>query len=243
MIVTSSPFLGPLRLRRSLARSCAARFARPNKRTCSQERKQLPRKKRKARWEDGNILLWPKASDKKTQTTSKTFLEKRVSMELITMTLLWTLEISIQNKKKNITYEIIMQENQISHVFRNFPVYGTTLTEEYIASCSRTFRKHKNPEEERKFIENGTPKSKTSLWKYCLCATLGHCWSQSYYWVTELLADYIGERTNLILWRAVTSVYLIIDHSIGQCAYESFNLNLFFTTGSDKNWTTFRLAP
>ena len=31
-------------------------------------------------------------------TTSKTFLEKRVSMELITMTLLWTLEISIQKK-------------------------------------------------------------------------------------------------------------------------------------------------
>ena len=38
-------------------------------------------------------------------TTSKTFLEKRVSMELITMTLLWTLEIAYE---KNITYEIIM---------------------------------------------------------------------------------------------------------------------------------------
>ena len=36
------------------------------------------------------------------------------------MTLFWTLEIS---KQKNITYEIIMQENQISRVFRNFPVY------------------------------------------------------------------------------------------------------------------------
>ena len=131
------------------------------------------RKGNKARWEDGNVLLWPKASDlrpdKKTQKTSKKFLEKRVSMELITMTLLWTLEISIQNKKKIITYEIIMQENQISrHVLRNFPVYGTTPTEEDIASCSRTFRKHKNPKEERKFIENGTPKSKTSFWKYCL---------------------------------------------------------------------------
>ena len=84
------------------------------------------------------------------------------------MALLWTLEISIQNKKKIITYEIIMQENQISHVFRNFPVYGTTLTEEDLASCSRTFPKHKNSEEERKFSENGTPKSKPSLWKYCL---------------------------------------------------------------------------
>ena len=213
MVVTSSPFLGPLRLRRSLARSRAARFARPNKRTCSQERKQLPRKKRKARWEDGNILLWPKASDfrpdkKKTQTTSKTFLEKRVSMELITMTLLWTLEISII-KKNHLRMKLLCKKINSHTCLYTFPVYGTTLTEEDIASCSRTLRKHKNPEEERKFIENGTPKSKTSLWKYCLCATLGHCWSQSYYWVTELLADYIGERTNLILWRAVTPVYLI----------------------------------
>ena len=52
-------------------------------------------------------------------TTSKTFLEKRVSMELITMTLLWTLEAY----EKSITYEIIVWENEISHVFRNFPVY------------------------------------------------------------------------------------------------------------------------
>ena len=82
-----------------------------------------PEKKSKARWEDGNILLWPKASDfrpdKKTQTTSKTFLEKCVSMELITMTLLWTLEISIIIKK-SFTHEIIMQENQFSHVFIYF---------------------------------------------------------------------------------------------------------------------------
>ena len=35
----------------------------------------------------------------------------------------------------------------------------TTLTEEDIASCSRAFRKPKNAEEERKLIENGTPKS------------------------------------------------------------------------------------
>ena len=41
-------------------------------------------------------------------------------MDLITMTLLRTLKISIQ---KNITYEIIMQENQISHLFRKFTVY------------------------------------------------------------------------------------------------------------------------
>ena len=53
-------------------------------------------------------------------TTSKTFLLKRVSVELITMTLTWTLEISIPEK-----YEIIMQENHISHVFRNFPVYDS----------------------------------------------------------------------------------------------------------------------
>ena len=28
-----------------------------------------------------------------------------------------------QHTKKKVTYEIIMQENQISHVFRNFTVY------------------------------------------------------------------------------------------------------------------------
>ena len=49
---------------------------------------------------------------------AETFLEKRVSMELITMTFFWTLEISIR-RKKNTTYEIILQENQISHVSRN----------------------------------------------------------------------------------------------------------------------------
>ena len=107
-------FPQPLRLRRSLASSRAARFTRPNKRTCSQERKQLPRKKRKARWEDGNILLWPKASDFRphiiTQTTSKTFLEKGVSMELITMTLLRTLEISIQNKQKSLPMKLLCKK-------------------------------------------------------------------------------------------------------------------------------------
>ena len=68
--------------------------------------------------------------------------------------------ISIQ---KNITYEIIMQENQISQVFRNLPVcerhYNHVLTEENMASCSRAFRRPKNAEDERKLIENSTPKS------------------------------------------------------------------------------------
>ena len=104
---------------------------------------------------------------KKTQTTSKTFLEKRVSMELITMTLLWTLEISII-KKNHLRMKLLCKKINSHTCLYIFPVYGTTLTEEDIASCSRTLRKHKNPEEERKFIENGTPKSKTSLWKYCL---------------------------------------------------------------------------
>ena len=37
-----------------------------------------------------------------------------------------------------------------------------------MVSCSRAFRKPKNPEEERKLIENGTPKSTIPLKKYCL---------------------------------------------------------------------------
>ena len=51
-------------------------------------------------------------------------------------------------------------------MFRNFPVSETTLTEEDIASCSRAFRKPKNAEEERKLIENGTPKSTIPLKKW-----------------------------------------------------------------------------
>ena len=86
-----------------------------------------------------------------------------------------------------------------------------------MASCSRAFRKPKNPEEDRKLIENGTPKSTIPLKKYSLKtifwndrmvgkqksstralptvttgksgATLGHCYSQYYGCVTELLAD------------------------------------------------------
>ena len=34
--------------------------------------------------------------------------------------ILWTMKLAY---KKNMMYEIIIQENQISHVFRNFPVY------------------------------------------------------------------------------------------------------------------------
>ena len=37
-----------------------------------------------------------------------------------------------------------------------------------MASCSRAFRKPKNPEEERKLIENGTPKATFPLKKYSL---------------------------------------------------------------------------
>ena len=81
-------------------------------------------------------------------------------MELIAMTLLCTLKLAY---KKNITYEIIMQENQISQVFRNLPVcerhYNHVLTEENMASCSRAFRRPKNAEDEKKLIENSTPKS------------------------------------------------------------------------------------
>ena len=124
--------------------------------------------------------------------------------------------------RKNITYEIIMQENQISQVFRNLPVcerhYNHVLTEENMASCSRAFRKPKNAEDERKLIENSSPKSTSAvkrlpLKKYfwngrmvgkqksstralrihpnrqVLSATLGHGYSQYYRRVTELLAE------------------------------------------------------
>ena len=47
-------------------------------------------------------------------------------------------------------------------------IFRTTLTEEDIASCSRAFRKPKNAEEDRKLIENGTPKSTILLKKYSL---------------------------------------------------------------------------
>ena len=71
--------------------------------------------------------------------------------------------------RKNITYEIIMQENKISQVFRNLPVcerrYNHVLTEENMASCSRAFRKPKNAKDERKLIENSTPKSTSAVKK------------------------------------------------------------------------------
>ena len=92
-------------------------------------------------------------------------------MELIAMSLLCTLE-SPLSIRKNITYEIIMQENQISQVFRNLPVcerhYNHVLTEENIVSCSRAFRKPKNAEDERKLIENSTPKSTSAVKKWSL---------------------------------------------------------------------------
>ena len=37
-----------------------------------------------------------------------------------------------------------------------------------MASCFRAFRKPKNPEEEWKLIENGTPKATIALKKYSL---------------------------------------------------------------------------
>ena len=56
MIVTSSPFLGPSRLRRRSP--VLAQLA-----SLAQVRELARRKGNKARWEDGNVLLWPKASD------------------------------------------------------------------------------------------------------------------------------------------------------------------------------------
>ena len=71
-------------------------------------------------------------------TTSKTFLEKRVSMELITMTLLWTLEISI--RKKHYVWNYYARKSNLTRCWK-FSSLRTTLTEDDIASCSRAFRK------------------------------------------------------------------------------------------------------
>ena len=71
---------------------------------------------------------------------SKTFLEKRVSMEPITMTLLWKFEISI--RKKILDMKLYMQENQMPQAFRTI-FLPTTLAEEDMAPCSRAFQKSK----------------------------------------------------------------------------------------------------
>ena len=62
------------------------------------------------------------------------------------------------HRPKFLDMKLDMQENQMSHAFRIF-LLRTTLTEEDMASCSRGFRKPKIAEEERKLIENATPKS------------------------------------------------------------------------------------
>ena len=104
-----------------------------------------------------------------------------------------------------------MQENQTSHVFRNF-LLRTILTEDDMASCSRAFQKPKKAEEGMKW--------KISRWKNILewlnggkaeiqylrlhnwqvlsetTATLRHCCSQFSDWVTKRLADKICGRTN-----------------------------------------------
>ena len=98
-------------------------------------------------------------------TTSKTYLEKRVSMELITMTLLWTLQISM--RKKTLRMKLLCKKIK-SHTCLEISSLRTKLTKEDIASCSRAFRKPKTAEEEKKLIENGTPKSTIPLKKYSL---------------------------------------------------------------------------
>ena len=110
--------------------------------------------------------------------------------------------------KKNITYEIIMQENQISHVFRNFPVYERhALTEEDIASCSRTFRKSQNAEEERKLIENGTPKSTIPLKKYS---------SKNFFWNGRMLVGkqkFSNRALRIHNWQVLSAT---LGHRYGQ---------------------------
>ena len=75
------------------------------------------------------------------------------------------LKVTVSGTRK---WPIIMEENQIFTRVQKFSSLRTTLAEEDIASCSRAFRKPKNAEEERKLIENGTPKSARSLKKYSL---------------------------------------------------------------------------
>ena len=53
--------------------------------------------------------------------------------------------------------------NLISHVFCTFLL----LTEEDMASCSRTFRKDKNAEEEGNLIQNVTPRAWFNYY-YCI---------------------------------------------------------------------------
>ena len=92
-----------------------------------------------------------------------------------------------------------MQKNQTLHVFRTF-LLRTMLTEDDMASCSRAFQKPKKAEEgmkwksslQKQFLEwlNG---GKTEIqylrlhnWQVlsATTATLGHCCSQFYDWVT-----------------------------------------------------------
>ena len=60
-----------------------------------------------------------------------------------------------------------VRKSNISRV-QKFSSLRTPLTEEDMASCFRAFRKPKNPEEEWKLIENGTPKATIALKKYSL---------------------------------------------------------------------------
>ena len=91
------------------------------------------------------------------------YLEKCVSIEFITMTLLWTLEISIRKKKKK-RNKLLCKKSNLARV-STFSSLRTTLTEEDMASCSRAFRQPKNAEEGRKLIENGPLKSTSAVKK------------------------------------------------------------------------------
>ena len=62
-----------------------------------------------------------------------------------------------------------------------------------MASCFRAFRKPKNPEEEWKLIENGTPKATIALKKYSLKKNSG------------IAEWYVTEKSSTRALRAVTT--------------------------------------
>ena len=111
-----------------------------------------------------------------------------------------------------------------------FQSIQTPLTEEDMASCSRAFRKPKNAEEERKLIENGTPKSTVPLKKYFLKAifwngrmvrkqksstrvlrtvTTGKSWVQR---LDTAMASITAVSLNVWLIKLVTACVILKEH-------------------------------
>ena len=99
-----------------------------------------------------------------------------------------------------------------------------------MASCSRAFRKPKNPEEDRKLIENGTPTSPIPLKKYSLktifwsgrmvgkqksstralrTVTTGKSWVQR---LDTAIANITAVSLNFLLIKLVTECVILKEH-------------------------------